>query len=72
MFNTTPYTATGYTPFELIYGHLAALHTTLITPLKLTYTYDNYVAELREKLRAAHQIAKANLQKKKQSARILR
>lgn len=68
-YNTTPHTATGYTPFELMYGHLAELPTALTYPPKLTYTYDNYVAELREKLRATHQIAKANLQEKKIKAK---
>lgn len=59
--NTTPHTATGYTSFELLYGH-QALPTTLTTTPRLTYSYDDYVSELRERLRAAHQVAKANLQ----------
>jgi len=42
-YNTTPHTATAYTPFELIYGHRATLPTAL-SP-KPTYTYDDYAEE---------------------------
>lgn len=68
-YNTTPHTATGYTPFELLYGHQAALPTTFTTAPKSTYSYDDYVSELRERLRAAHQIAKTNLQEEKVKAK---
>lgn len=68
-YNTTPHTVTGYTPFELIFGHRATLPTALAQPPRLTYTYDNYVSELREKLRAAHKIAKSNAQEEKVKAK---
>ena len=47
-YNTTPHTATGYTPFELIYGHQADLPTALTRPPKPTYNYEDYAQELRE------------------------
>lgn len=68
-YNTTPHTATGFTPFELVYGHQATLSTALISPPKSTYTYDNYVTELKERLRATQRIAKANLQEEKNKAK---
>jgi len=64
-YNTTPHTATGYTPFELLYRHQVTLPTALTCPPKLTYTYDDYVSEFKKRLRAAHQVAKANMQEEK-------
>jgi len=59
-YNTTPHTATAYTPFELIYGHQATLPTALSLPPKSTYSYDDYAEELKQKLRATQQLAKAH------------
>jgi len=39
-YNTTPHTATGYTPFELMYGHQAELLTALTKPPKPTMMID--------------------------------
>jgi len=36
-YNTTPHTATGYTPFELVYGHQATLPSALSNPPKPSY-----------------------------------
>jgi len=51
-YNTTSYTATGYIPFELMYGHQANLPTALTKPPKPTYNYDDYAQELKERLKA--------------------
>lgn len=59
----------SYTSFELVYGHLARLPTTLSIPPKTSYTYDDYVQELKESLRATNQIAKEHLKKIKQEAK---
>ena len=67
--NTTPHTATGYTPFELIYGYKVNLPTTLLKEPEPSYTYDNYAQELKERLRAANQVAKENLKEEKQKAK---
>lgn len=64
-YNTTPHTATGFTPFELVYGHQAILPTALTTPPKPTYTYDNYAQELKERIRATNQIAKEHIREEK-------
>jgi len=68
-YNTTPHTATTYTPFELLYGHQATLPTALSLPPKLTYSYDDYVEELKQKLRATQQLAKTHLNKAKIKAK---
>ena len=66
--NTIPHTATGYTPFELVYGNKATLPSALLTKPRTTYSYD-YAQELRERIRAANQVAKENLRKEKQKVK---
>jgi len=65
-YNTTPHTATGYTLFELVYGHQATLPSALYNSPKLSYTYDDYAQELRERLRTTNRIARENLKEEKQ------
>jgi len=65
---TTPYNATGYTLFELTYGRQAELPTALTKPLKPTYNYDDYVQELKERLRAT-QLARERLKEEKAKAK---
>jgi len=69
-YNTTPHTATAYTLFELIYGHQATLPTALSLPPKPTYLYDDYAEELKQKLRATQQLAKAHLNEAKIKAKM--
>lgn len=70
-YNTTPHTATGFTPFELIYRHAANLPTTLSQPPRPTYTYEDYTNELKEKLRAhiTQQVAKEHICNEKMKAK---
>ena len=68
-YNTTPHTATGYTPFELIYGRQAELPTALTKQPKPTYNYDDYAQELRERLRAANRVARENIKEGKAKAK---
>ena len=69
-YNTTPHTATGFTPFELMYGHRATIPTALTKPPKETYSYEDYAQELRERIRATNLIAKENIQQAKTQAKI--
>jgi len=69
-YNTTPHSATGFTPFELTYGHQAILPSALARPPKPTYSYDDYAQELRERLRATNQLAKDHLQEEKFKAKL--
>jgi len=68
-YNTTPHTATGFTPFELMYGHQATLPTALTKQPKLTYAYEDYAQELRERIRATNQLAKEHLKQQKERAK---
>jgi len=68
-YNTTPHTATRYTPFELVYGHQAEIPTALTKPPKPTYNYDDYAQELKERLRATNQLAKEHIKEEKLKAK---
>jgi len=47
VFNTTPHTATGYNPHELLFGRKPNIPSMLQKdPPATQYTYDNYVKEL--------------------------
>jgi len=69
VYNTTPHTTTGYTSFELTYGHQAELPTSLIKPPKLTYNYDDYAQELKERLRTTTQLARERVKEEKAKAK---
>ncbi|KAL0098788.1 hypothetical protein PUN28_020735 [Cardiocondyla obscurior] len=69
-YNTTPHTATGFTPFELIYGHQALLPTAVSGTPKQTYSYEDYVQELRERQRASNFLAKEHAKEEKLKAKI--
>ena len=68
-YNTTPYATTGLTPFELVYGHRANLPTALSKPPKLTYSYEDYAQELRERIRATNQVAREHTKHEKEKAK---
>ena len=61
VYNTTEHSATGYTPFELLFGHPSSLPSSLKSPPSPQYNYDDYVSELRDRLQSAHQAARSNL-----------
>jgi len=67
-YNTTPHTAIGFTPFELMYGHQTILPTALSKQPKPTYSYDDYAQELRERIRATNQLAKDHLKQEKRQS----
>ena len=60
-YNTSEHSATGYTPFELVFGHPSSLPSALKTDPSPQYNYDNYVVELKGRLQTAHRVAKDNL-----------
>jgi len=68
-YNTTPHTATGYIPFELMYGHQAELPIALTRPPKPIYNYDDYAQELKERLRATTQLARERVKEGKAKAK---
>ena len=60
-YNTTPHTSTSYTPYELVFGRQATLPTSLNQAPQLTYTYDKYAEELRERLRSTNSIEREKI-----------
>jgi hypothetical protein len=61
VYNVTTHRATGYSPFELLYGHRARIPSALQARPTPSYNYDDYVSELRGRLQSAHTIARENL-----------
>lgn len=61
VYNTTVHAATGYTPFELVYGFQSILPSTLYEAPNPQYNYDDYVLELKSRLQTAHEVARKEL-----------
>lgn len=66
-YNTTPHVDTGYTPYELIFGKLPYLPNDIRTNENKFYNVNDYIFELREKLKFSLQKAKHYLEKSKNS-----
>jgi hypothetical protein len=61
VYNTTEHSATGYTPFELIFGHQSTLPSALKDYPGPQYNHYDYVTELKSRLQAARQMARESL-----------
>lgn len=64
-YNTTPHTKLKYTPYELLFGKKANLPGTLQKPVKVTYCYDDYVINIKQKFRKTWEEARENLKDSK-------
>jgi hypothetical protein len=60
-YNTPEHLATGYTPFELVFGHPSSLLSALRSEPTPQYNNDDYVYELKGRLQTAHNVPKKNL-----------
>ncbi len=60
-YNTTKHSATGFTPFELLFGRLSTVPSAINGPPEPQYNYDNYVSELKSRLQTVHYQARQNL-----------
>lgn len=69
-YNTTPHTATKYTPYELLYGFKPEIPTSLQRSPEVYYNYDNYTYDLKNKLQNGYKIARENLIKAKEISKI--
>lgn len=65
-FNTTIHTSTKFTPYELIFGFKPELPSSITKEQPFKYTYDDYLDQLKLKLRESQRIARENLLKSKQ------
>jgi transposase InsO family protein len=65
VYNTTTHRTTGYTPFELLFGHEARVPTSLQEQPTPRYNYDDYAEELKGRMRAAHAVARDRLMRAK-------
>lgn len=68
--NTTPSTTTNFTPYELLFGHEPNLPIEILKRDIPVYNYENYVAQLRAKLRQYHLLAREFYEKRKMSNKI--
>lgn len=63
-YNISHNSTTGYSPFELVYGHAMELPTPILNE-RINYNYDSYANEIKSKLRHCHELARQNVIKRK-------
>jgi hypothetical protein len=61
VYNTTTHVATGYTPFELVYGFKSELPSNLKGNPSPLYNYDDFLMELKSRLQTAQKTAREKL-----------
>jgi hypothetical protein len=61
VYNTTTHRTTGYTPFELLFGYKARVPTSLQERPTPRYNFDDYVGELKGRVKTAHAVARDRL-----------
>ena len=69
VYNTTQHSATGYTPFELMFGRPSTLPSAVKGPPEPRYNYDDYMSELKNRLQTAHKQAHQRLIKSKEKSK---
>jgi len=65
VYNSSEHQATGKQPYELLYGKTLQVPTSCTKAPEPRYNYDDYQAELRQKLQESHQMARDRLIQKK-------
>ena len=70
VYNVTTHRATGYSPFELLFGHRARIPTALQAQPTPRHNYDDFVSELRGRLQSALVIARENLLQSKARSKL--
>ena len=68
--NTTPHTATGFTPHELMFGRKPNILGLLQRePPETQYAYDSYIKELQSRLQSSYQAARISLESQKERSK---
>lgn len=70
VYNVTTHRATGYAPFELLFGYGARVPSSLQEQPTPRYNYDDYVSELKGRMQAAHAIARDRLIESKTRSKV--
>jgi hypothetical protein len=60
-FNTTVHSSTGFTPFELLYGYVATLPSSITDPPKPLYNYDDFAIDQKNKFQHCRKRARENI-----------
>ena len=69
-YNTTPHTATNYTPYELLFGFPARIPSAVTHPNDTPYTYDDYATDAKAKLQNGYLLAREHLIKAKEKSKV--
>ena len=64
-YNTSVHTATGYSPYELVFGKVCHLPSNLVRSVEPIYNFEDYVKELKYRIQEAHKDAREYLLKYK-------
>lgn len=71
-YNITTHTGTHFSPYELVFGRQMELPMSITKLNSPSYTYDNFVSELKANLKVSWQTAKENLLKMKENNKKIR
>lgn len=66
-YNQTVHAGTNFTPFELVFGRIMQPPSSILRNTSPSYTYDNYLSELKTNLHKTWALAREQLLKKKES-----
>jgi hypothetical protein len=69
-YNTTKHSTTKFTPFELLFGYNPEIPNNLKKSPEVYYDYDDFILELRHRLRTSQEIARQNINKVKEKNKL--